>query len=296
MREENIEKMNFKELRNEVQYLRDELAMFKRKFNDIIYNLDSDNFGKSFVVAQNNMKAQIKINAEEIATKVSTEDFNSEITQTADKIRSVVASNAFNNAEEVSVWLPTGKDEGKIYVVRGTPADTYYYYNDYDNEWKTSSGHDLYTVFEQNASGFKLKGDVSIYGRVVANSLQGETITGTTISGSTINSGSIYSGFFSDSSSENNKFVLDSNAVHFMRHGLSSSLIDYFGITFSDNDKNIVFAASPPSASSETTQEFLEIYRLQSNTIYAKPLGNWDFSGCDDIYWGSNAPSVAVFG
>ena len=48
MREENIEKMNFKELRSEVQYLRDELAIFKRKYEDAIYNLDGDNFGKSF--------------------------------------------------------------------------------------------------------------------------------------------------------------------------------------------------------------------------------------------------------
>ncbi len=304
MREENIEKMNFKELRNEVQYLRDELAMFKRKFNDIIYNLDSDNFGKSFVVAQNNMKAQIKINAQEIATKVSTEDFNSEITQTADKIRSVVAKSSFENeAEEVSDTSDF-IDIDKIYVIReyvsGTnfiESETYYFYS--GTEWEALKGTDLYTCFEQNASGFKLKGDVSVDGDVVANSLQGETITGTTINGSTINSGSIYSGFFSDSSSQNNKLVLDSNAVHFMRHGSSSSLIDYFAITFTNNinDKNIVFTVAPPSTSPETTLDFLKIYR-QSNTIYVEPHGNWDFSSQDcNITWGNNAPSsVAVFG
>ena len=43
-----INKMDFKQLRNEVQALRDELAIMKRKYEDAIYNLDSDNFSKSF--------------------------------------------------------------------------------------------------------------------------------------------------------------------------------------------------------------------------------------------------------
>ena len=38
-----IKSMNFKQLRNEVQYLRDELAMMKRHYDDLLYNLDDDN-------------------------------------------------------------------------------------------------------------------------------------------------------------------------------------------------------------------------------------------------------------
>lgn len=79
MREENIEKMNFKELRTEVQLLRDELAIFKRKYEDAIYNLDSDNFGKSFTVEQDNMKAQIQISADAIKTMVSDTDLQLEL-------------------------------------------------------------------------------------------------------------------------------------------------------------------------------------------------------------------------
>lgn len=38
-----ISSMNFKQLRSEVQSLRDELAMMKRHYEDLLYNLDDDN-------------------------------------------------------------------------------------------------------------------------------------------------------------------------------------------------------------------------------------------------------------
>ena len=38
-----IQKMDFKQLRSEVQSLRDELAMMKRHYEDLLYNLDDDN-------------------------------------------------------------------------------------------------------------------------------------------------------------------------------------------------------------------------------------------------------------
>ena len=38
-----IASMNFKQLRSEVQSLRDELAMMKRHYEDLLYNLDDDN-------------------------------------------------------------------------------------------------------------------------------------------------------------------------------------------------------------------------------------------------------------
>ena len=91
-----IDKMNDKQLRAEVQALRDELAIFKRKYEDMIYNLDSDNFGRSFKVEQNNMKAQVKVTAEAIetvmsATTVLGDKLDSNIKQTADLIESSVS-------------------------------------------------------------------------------------------------------------------------------------------------------------------------------------------------------------
>ena len=102
MREENISKMNFKELRAEVQLLRDELAIFKRKYEDAIYNLDSDNLGKSFTVTQNNMKAQLKIAADAIKSAVTEEDLALElkkystVEQTAEAITSTVTAEYVN--------------------------------------------------------------------------------------------------------------------------------------------------------------------------------------------------------
>ena len=82
--------MNYKQLRNEVQLLRDELAIMKRKYEDIIYNLDTDNFSSRFVKEQGDMKTAIEINAEGIKTKVSNEEFESAKTQTAEMIETKV--------------------------------------------------------------------------------------------------------------------------------------------------------------------------------------------------------------
>lgn len=93
---DNIATMNDKQLRNEVQLLRDELAIIKRKYEDIIYNLDTDNFSSRFVKEQGDMKTAIEVNAEGIKTKVSNEDLNkslsgySTIEQTAEKISATV--------------------------------------------------------------------------------------------------------------------------------------------------------------------------------------------------------------
>ena len=83
---DNISTMNDRQLRNEVQLLRDELAIMKRKYEDIIYNLDTDNFSSRFVKEQGKMKTAIEVNAKGITTKVSDADFQSSKAQTAQKI------------------------------------------------------------------------------------------------------------------------------------------------------------------------------------------------------------------
>lgn len=95
----DISKMNYKELRNEVQAIRDELAMFKRKFEDAIYNLDDSNFGKAFTFEKENMKSQIKMTAEKIESTVSKDDLEkySTIEQTAEQIRTTVTDTYVNS-------------------------------------------------------------------------------------------------------------------------------------------------------------------------------------------------------
>ncbi len=87
----DLSQMEVKQLRNEVQLLRDELAIFKRKYEDIIYNLDDDNFSSTLLREKEGMKTSIEVNAEGIKTKVSNEEFESAITQTAGLIESKVS-------------------------------------------------------------------------------------------------------------------------------------------------------------------------------------------------------------
>ena len=100
MFEANIENMNSKQLRNEVQLLRDELAMFKRSYEDMIYNLDSDNFGRGFTIEQNNMKSQLKATAEAITLMVSNTDL-----KTALENYSTVEMTSIYSADTVFVML-----------------------------------------------------------------------------------------------------------------------------------------------------------------------------------------------
>lgn len=174
-----ISKMNDKQLRNAVQMLYDELAIFKRKYEDAIHNLDSDNLGKSFTIEQNNMKAQIKVTADAIKTMVSDTDLQSAlanystITQMANAVQTVVSKGASLEDAIPVTSLDYATDKNAVYVIRSTDAfgnitgEKYYYYNDLLNQWEILSGDSIYTVFNQTASGFELKGNVLIDGNTV---------------------------------------------------------------------------------------------------------------------------------
>lgn len=189
MSDMDINRMDFKQLRNEVQNLRDELALFKRKYEDVIYNLDSDNFGKSFTLEQNNMKSQIIVTAKAIETKVSNEEFNSAMIQTAGEIATKVSGKDFESLVSqtadavnmvVSETIDTSKAieanssidfiyTDKIYVIRGETddKDVYYYFNDISKEWKPLTNDEIRSHFVQTEDGFKLKGDVQIDGKCI---------------------------------------------------------------------------------------------------------------------------------
>lgn len=83
-----------KQLRNEVQLLRDELAVMKRKYEDIIYNLDTDNFSQRVVKQGKDMYTKIEQTAGEIslqAEKVGENTKNlAELSITAKEIQSAV--------------------------------------------------------------------------------------------------------------------------------------------------------------------------------------------------------------
>ena len=168
MSDKDIDRMDFKELRNEVQLLRDELAMFKRKYEDIIYNLDNDNFSPSLIKEKDGMKAEISITAEAIKTKLSREDFDSAIInystieQTADKISTAVTA-IFSSPEETEIFYQGTADKDKVYYEKS--QNRYWYFN--GSSWVTSNNATFGTVFEQTAYGFSLNGLVEISGDLI---------------------------------------------------------------------------------------------------------------------------------
>lgn len=178
MSDSNINQMTVKQLRNEVQLLRDELAIMKRQYEDIIYNLDTDNFSSRFVKEQGNMKTAIEINAKGIKTKVSQEDLDKNLSeyttleQTANAIKTqAYASADLSSAEEISD-ISKAIDKSKTYYISSKDASgkvtkTYYYYNEISKEWEEIVGGGIESVFEQTAEGFKLKGNVLIDGDTV---------------------------------------------------------------------------------------------------------------------------------
>lgn len=171
---DNINAMNFKQLRNEVQLLRDELAIMKRKYEDIIYNLDDDNFSSRFVKEKGDMRTAIEVNAEGIKTKVSKEDLDDSLSeyttleQTSNAIKThAYASADLSSAEEISDLTKATDKTKTYYILDGDGNKTYYYYNEISKDWEVISGGGIDTVFEQTATGFKLKGNVLIDGDTV---------------------------------------------------------------------------------------------------------------------------------
>lgn len=223
MREENIDKMSFKELRKEVQLLRDELAVFKRKYEDAIYNLDSENFGKSFTVAQNNMKAQIQITADAIKTTVSQDKLAdtlkeySTTEQTAKAITSTVTSTV--NADYVDKLKLTN------YVTNTTFTQTADQIK--SDVSKAASKDDLknYSTITQTAEAINSKVNKDhimdlVEGEYAASSEITQlsdrislVVTATDTGAATVNSASIVAAINNDVSGDTSAVKLSANAI-----------------------------------------------------------------------------------
>lgn len=156
-----IEDMDFKELREEVQRLRDELARMKRTYEDVLCNLDDDNFSGVYRKKTKDMESAVEQTADKIKMTVS------KTLSFGDAIQTVVHPSAITDAETDRLYYYTGNAfEGK----------GYYYYNDITEEWERTSDKSIYSAFVQTASGFKFDAKVvNISGDLITEG----TITGT---------------------------------------------------------------------------------------------------------------------
>ena len=88
-----VSKMNFKQLKNEVQNLRDELAKFKRLFADSIENLDNDNFSPHILKEKENMKTEISVSADGVKSLVvKTDNLESGMNEMSSTIKKALLS------------------------------------------------------------------------------------------------------------------------------------------------------------------------------------------------------------
>jgi hypothetical protein len=170
MSDMNIATMNDKQLRNEVQLLRDELAIFKRKYEDIIHNLDTDNFSSRYVKEQGDTRTKIEQNAEKIslqAEKITdNEEAMAELTVKAGEISSIAKTNitAFFESGVMPTKANTSDNQKKMLCKY---SGDYYYYNDITQMWTEYPKDGLQTMFVQSGEGFELQGNVLIDGDLV---------------------------------------------------------------------------------------------------------------------------------
>lgn len=163
-----------KQLRDEVQLLRDELAIMKRKYEDIIHNLDDENFSSRFVQEKNDMKTAIEVTAEGIKSQVSKEDLEGALEEytTLQQTSNAITSHAYAKADLSSAVevndIKNATDKTKTYCIKDeNNKRTYYYYNEISKRWEEIVGGGIETVFEQTATGYKLKGNIEIDGSCV---------------------------------------------------------------------------------------------------------------------------------
>lgn len=164
-----------KKLRNEVQELRDELAIMKRKYEDIIYNLDTDNFSQRVVKQGKDMYTKIEQTAEEISLQAEkiedNEEKMAELSVKAGEISSIAKTNisAHFTLKEVPTKGNTSASQKKMLCLY-TDEDgdeVYYYYNDITETWEPYPKDGLQTLFVQTPTGFQLIGDVKVDGSCI---------------------------------------------------------------------------------------------------------------------------------
>ena len=210
MSDSNINNMDFKQLRNEVQMLRDELAIMQRKYEDILYNLDDENFSNRLVQEKGDMKAAIEVTAEEIKAMVTESELESAIRQNS---QSIVLSvdRIFNSITKV-----TGKsqmtDTNKIYTYDGDN----WYYDSLNEKWTKTQENSIGSVFVQTTDGFVLKGTVKI---------------------------------LSKNSATQNTVEIDNGFINLKPNGQNSKLTVGFNQYSSSNDTYIVFGQGTSNSS-----------------------------------------------
>lgn len=313
-----ISKMNYEQLRDTVQLLSDELALFKRKYEDSINNIDYSNMSSVLIKEKDSMKSQITVTAEEIKTKVSEEDLSkqllkySTISQTSDKIELAVTEvkNYSDNGDyalssqliitnnkissivpkAISASFHSDYDPNSSYFVSDEQQKsmlceyngTFYYYDDYSGKWIIYPADGLKTMFEQTGTGFSLTGNVSINGGLIVDN----TITASAIDTANLSCERLYAkgyktGYYTKMASSIGDIGVYSPTAPSSANPKNNTCV--WGVYNSD-----------PSTQAVNFYAYGNNY-LGHNGAQGKtyPKGIWDFSSADSV---QGLSVVAVFG
>lgn len=180
-----ISEKTLKNLNTKIIELADEVCKMKRMYEDLLYNLDDDNFSGRFLKEKDGMKTKITANEKGITAVVGKikdtedsingnyEELSSRISQTAESISTEV-KRVLNLSGAIAVdSVSDMTDTGKIYALKGFDGlghpvyKDYYAYNFISGEFELLSSDTVYSFFEQTADGFKIRGDVLINGNLV---------------------------------------------------------------------------------------------------------------------------------
>ena len=180
MSDYDINKMDFKQLRNEVRLLRDELAIFKRKYEDIIYNLDDDNFSSRLVKQKGDMMTSITQTEESIklqAEKVTENSQNISTLQiTAEEIESTVfeKNDDGTKTSKIQQTADAIKSEASARVKADNQIEEYMSSIEQTAEAISTRVGSVengtfgkYSLFTQKAGGFYFDGNVAKYTGVI---------------------------------------------------------------------------------------------------------------------------------
>jgi hypothetical protein len=163
-------------LRKELDDLGSKFVAMKRHYEDLLNNLDEDNFSANYKVQQGNKFSKIEQTAEKVAAVVADIEENvkqsiSEIEATAKDISFKVGTywyavvNVDVNPEDIGNRGALSKYTDSLI----TYNNQNYYYNDITDKWQKTDSDSITSQFLQTANGFKLNGDVLIDGNTFVN-------------------------------------------------------------------------------------------------------------------------------
>lgn len=161
-----------KRLEDGIALLEEQLISMKRHYEDLLNNLDEDNFSANYKVQQGNMYSKIEQTAEKIEMEVGDMSGKiSKIEQTSKDISFKVGTywdaiiNVEVNPEDIDNRAELLNYTDNLVTYRNQN----YYYNTVQDKWIKTDSDSMTSQFLQTASGFKLNGDVLIDGNTFVN-------------------------------------------------------------------------------------------------------------------------------